>query len=53
MKSFRQFIIEEPTEDTLKDIRKRLQTGRLQRKYKAKTGKDLTPQDLERIADAE
>ena len=53
MKSFRQFIIEEPTEDTLKDIRKRLQTGRLQRKYKAKTGKDLTPKDLERIADAE
>ena len=53
MKSVRQFIIEEPTEDTLKDIRKRLQTGRLQRKYKAKTGKDLTPKDLERIADAE
>ena len=58
MKSVRQFIIEEPTsprsrDQILRDIKKRLRTGRLQRKYKAKTGKDLTAKDLERIADDE
>ena len=56
MKSFRQFITEESTtgpqprspEEILKNFRKRVI-----RTYRAKTGRDLSPKDLERIADAE
>ncbi len=56
MKSFRQFIIEGSTtgpqprspEEILKNFRKRVI-----RTYRAKTGRDPSPKDLERIADAE
>ena len=59
MKSVRQFIIEEPTsprsrDQILRDIKKRLQAGRLQSKFKSKfPGPGISPKDLDRIANAE